>query len=169
METSVPNADFYRRLYEEIGTETPLRFDCGRLCSHACCAVTPDLPGMYLFPGEEALYEGVPGFSVTPSTLAGYGPVALLSCNGACDRERRPLACRIFPLAARATADGLRLRMDRRGFGLCPLCAEGKAGLCEPFVTAVERALQALWREPEGERFLRALSAQLDAFERQGL
>lgn len=169
MEEPVPNAAFYRRLYDEIGAETPLWFDCGRLCGHACCAVTPDLPGMYLFPGEEALYEGLSGFVVESSQLPGYGPVKLLNCDGACDRSRRPLACRIFPLAPRATADGLCLRMDRRGFGLCPLCADDMDSLCQPFVAAVDRALQTLWDDPEGQRFLQALSGRLDAFERQRL
>ena len=42
---------------ELLSTLTPLKTDCGALCSHACCA-GDETTGMLLFPGEEALCAG---------------------------------------------------------------------------------------------------------------
>lgn len=155
---------FYQKLYDAIGDLTPLRYDCGRLCQRACCEVRPDLPGMYLFPGEEALYGSLPGFTVQQAELTGYGPVSLLNCDGHCNREVRPLSCRIFPLAPKVTEEGIHSRVDRRGRAVCPLCREDKGALDEAFVAAVDGVFDALYLEPAIRRFLRALSDRIDQY-----
>ena len=160
------SAKFYRELYEQLGGLTPLAFDCGRLCDKACCEVTPALPGMYLFPGEDALYADVAGFSISTRDLPGYGPVQLLNCDGACDRELRPLECRVFPLVPKATADAVKCRVDARGRSVCPLCHQGKGALTREFVAAVQGVFDALWQEPETKRFLIALSNAVDEYEK---
>lgn len=160
------SAKFYREMYEKMGGLTPLMFDCGRLCGKACCEVTPALPGMYLFPGEEDLYRGVPGFSLSTRDLPGYGPVQLLSCDGACDRALRPLECRVFPLVPKVAGDAVKCRVDARGRSVCPLCHQGKGGLSGAFVQAVQGVFDALWRQPETKRFLIALSNAVDEYEK---
>ena len=159
-----PTADFYRSIYRLLEHETPLRFDCGRLCDAACCQDSPDLPGMYLFPGEEALFGGLEGFSVSDADLPGYGPVRLLCCEGMCERAQRPLSCRIFPLAPAVSLETMQTRPDPRGKPICPLCRQEASALSGGFTAAVGRAFAALWAEPQCRRFLLALSRHLDEF-----
>ena len=46
---------------EQLCDLTPLLTDCGALCGAACCHSDADgQGGVYLFPGEETLYAGVP-------------------------------------------------------------------------------------------------------------
>ena len=46
---------------EQLCDLTPLLTDCGALCDAACCHSDADgQGGVYLFPGEETLYAGVP-------------------------------------------------------------------------------------------------------------
>jgi hypothetical protein len=157
---------FYKMLYKFVGAASPLTFDCGRLCGKACCQVTPDLPGMYLLPGEEALYHGKDGFTMSNAILPGFGNVNLLSCDGHCDRDARPLECRIFPLSPKIVNGELSLRMDPRGRPVCPLCHEGLAALSTGFVGVVNGVFAALMAEPDTAAFLNALSEALDEYER---
>lgn len=153
---------FYRRLYALLDGAQPLAFDCGRLCGAACCS--PRLPGMYLFPGEEALFTGLPGFTISGEELPGYGPVRLLSCEGICYRGHRPVSCRIFPLAPGFSGDAVRARLDPRGASICPLCSGPVSALYGAFAKAVEAAFAKLLAEPETAAFLRALSTAVDEY-----
>ena len=79
----------------------------------------------------------------------------MLICDGACEREHRPLACRIFPLTPVKNAEGAwTVRMDARSRAMCPLCRSGVRGLDPEFARAVRRAIRALAADPEGEAFL---------------
>lgn len=155
---------FYKQLYARIGALTPLKSDCGRLCGGACCAIDDELPGMYLFPGEEALYAGRPGFTIRRATLTGYGPVALLDCGGACDRTLRPLSCRVFPLAPRVMGDAVQVRLDPRGRAVCPLSRGSRGALHSVFVAAVQQVFEELLQNPDTAPFVRALSREIDEF-----
>jgi hypothetical protein len=154
---------FYQELYRLLGGAQPLGFDCGRLCGAACCS--PKLPGMYLFPGEEALFTGLPGFVLSQTEMPGYGPVWLLSCTGTCNRELRPLSCRIFPLAPKVSGSAVRARLDPRGRPVCPLCVQPVSALSARFVTTAETAFAMLLAAPETAGFLSALSARIDEYE----
>lgn len=157
---------FYCELYQQLEHVTPLRFDCGRLCGGACCRSDPEQPGMYLFPGEEAMFSGKAGFTVTGAVLPGYGPVPLLACEGACTRSERPLSCRVFPLAPALASDKLSLRPDPRGRRACPLCRGGVEALSGEFVSAVRAVFAALSENSRTAAFLRALAAHLNEFGR---
>ena len=110
---------------------------------------------MLLFPGEEALYRELPeGFSITRDEGAVPGAY-LLTCEGWCDREMRPLSCRLFPLLP--TRKGAKL--DRRGWAVCPLMEAGKRGLNPEFVEAVQRAGELLYACPAHASFLDSLHA----------
>ena len=143
---------------------TPLARDCGRLCGAACCQTDEQgRGGMLLFPGEAALYEGrMPaGFAIHPddSVLPGG---TLLTCSGTCQREDRPLACRVFPLVMRlAEAGEPRLALDPRAWPICPLMPSGMAGLSSGFVEAAEDAARTLAQVPEFRAFLAAQTAFL--------
>ena len=156
---------FYEELYALLYDSTPLAFDCGRLCERACCRVSPDLPGMFLFPGEEEVLKAVEGYAIQSAEMPGYGKVLLLSCRGRCDRQFRPLSCRVFPLAPLVDGGAVKARLDPRGRPVCPLCHQSRSGLSSAFVKNAEAAFTALLSNPETEPFLRALSAAIDNFE----
>lgn len=77
--------------YSVLRRATPLNFDCGKICNGKCCK-GDDKTGMLLFPGEEILID--PNINVI-ETESGE---KLAVCNGTCDRNKRPLSCRIYPL-----------------------------------------------------------------------
>lgn len=135
---------------------TPLRRDCGRVCGAACCRSDEDgQGGMLLFPGEEALYDALPaGFSLERNDQVIPG-AWLLTCEGQCGRDARPLSCRLFPLLP---APGGPI-LDQRAWAVCPLMESGKKGLNPDFVRAVKEAGDLLYACPEHAAFLRALHA----------
>ena len=139
--------------YEIIGSLTPLAGDCGALCGAACCQPDEDgQGGMFLFPGEKSLLAGESWCRVAPSV----GPGDVLTCLAPCPREKRPLACRIFPLTPVWTGENWTVRMDARARPMCPLCSSGVKGVQKEFALAVRRALRRIAREAEGEAFLHA-------------
>ena len=128
---------------------TPLRTDCGLICGAACCGPDEDgQGGVKLFPGEAARYEGADWARLDDGVL---------TCNGRCPRDMRPLGCRIFPLTpCRKKSGALSLRIDRRAFAMCPLAPHGVRALDPAFVSAVLQALDLIDKTPEGREFLNA-------------
>ena len=156
---------------ELLREATPLKTDCGRLCGAACClpehSQDGQPSGMYLFPGEERLYGPDDAWArVLPTDWAVAGRnVPLLVCQGACPRQNRPLACRLFPLCARRDGQWYALGLDPRGWPVCPLMPHGLAALNPAFVSAAQAALSVLWACPEQRAFLLALDGLLAQFE----
>jgi hypothetical protein len=126
---------------------TPLVTDCGAICQAACCRPDEDgQGGVTLFPGEEALYADADWARVERGVL---------TCEGRCPRDMRPLGCRIFPLTPHREKDGtLHVRVDRRAFAMCPLAPHGVRALNPAFVRAVQDALCLVDDLPEGREFL---------------
>ena len=164
--------DSLRAAREELRDVTPLKSDCGRLCGAACCLPMVSegghSSGMYLFPGEGALYESCGWARVLPAAwTVGCRKVPLLVCEGSCPRENRPMACRIFPLCARSDGPGFILQLDPRAWPVCPLMPHGLSAMDPAFVAAARVALDALWSCPEHRAFLLALDgliAQHESF-----
>ena len=134
-----------------IGDSTPMLDDCGALCGAACCAPDADgQGGVHLFPGERALLEGCGWGKIVDAQFA-----PMLVCDGACERARRPLGCRIFPLTPARGKSGLwTVRMDARARAMCPLARSGIHGLDPAFVRSVRDALRLIAADPEGDAFL---------------
>ena len=111
--------EFYDELYRLLENVTPLKVDCGGLCQGACCEGDGET-GMYLFPGEEMMYDGTEDWlEICDSDFFFEGnPVKIAICDGTCDRKKRPLSCRIFPLFIDEEGN---LTYDARGEWLCPL------------------------------------------------
>lgn len=144
-----------RALFDHL---TPLQADCGRLCSGRCCQpMEGENTGMLLFPGEAVYYESLPGYQVQ-QTPSGF----LLTCSGRCQREDRPLSCRLFPLLPVLRAEGVKVATDLRAKPVCPLARQGKSGLCPAFVEAVRTCGQLLCDDPQQRHFLLQLTAQQD-------
>lgn len=145
---------------------TPLRTDCGRACGCACCQ--PDEQGrggMLLFPGEEVLYEALPGYFVTDDRTPG-SPGRLLTCSGRCRRDERPLSCRIFPLLPLEKPGRIAVIRDRRGFEVCPLLPSGLSAFQPAFIEAVREAGKILYAVEEHRTFLARLHALIDEYGR---
>ena len=139
-----------RGAYAALGDRTPLKSDCGRLCDRACCqSDETGENGMLLFPYEEWLYrKPIDGFDhhlVKDDSL--YKGGWRLVCGGACPREARPLACRLFPLRVRLETDDQGAHtvvvpeIDPRAWLCCPLPERGGLrAMRQEFVEAVRQA-----------------------------
>ena len=161
------SAYVYLQLYRLFDKITPLRADCGKLCSKACCK--GDESGMYLFPGEKKVFDliGKNDFDISDSdfTYTHNGKmksVPILMCNGECDRYQRPLACRIFPLTPYLDNGKLKIIIDPRAKSLCPLAVNNDISIFEPeFLVNVEKVFRILLTNKEFYSFMEAYSVYI--------
>ena len=142
---------------EKLNDVTPLRRDCGRVCSAACCrSLGGEETGMLLFPGEAENYAGKDGWEIRPAAQG-----ELLICPGQCDRAERPLSCRLFPLLPLPREDGsIRVVTDLRAKAVCPLAGQGKTAMDPAFIEAVRETGEMLMRDEKQAAFLRALAEE---------
>ena len=148
-------SDALTRAWAALEDLTPLQSDCGALCGAACCQTDEDDQGaVYLFPGERALMGEIDWASCVHSTDLGGGD--MLICHGACDRARRPLGCRLFPLTPVRRNGAWTVRLDQRAWAVCPLMRSKIKGLDTAFVDAAIKAVQILGTDPEMDAFMRA-------------
>ena len=142
---------------EKLNKATPLKRDCGRVCGARCCRpLEGEETGMLLFPGEAEAYAGKPGWKIV-NTARGD----LLICSGTCDREDRPLSCRLFPLLPVIGDDGkVRAVTDLRAKAVCPLARQGKSAVDPDFAEAVREAGEILAAEDEQAVFLDMLEEE---------
>ena len=146
------NNETLLRAYAAIGDLTPMLTDCGALCGAACCAPDEDgQGGVHLFNGESALLRDCEWvLRVAPGSFA-----PMMICEGRCERDRRPLGCRIFPLTPVRGKNGKwTVRMDARARAMCPLVQSGVGGLNPAFVKAVRTALRIIAEDGAGDAFL---------------
>lgn len=159
-------SQFYNLTYFVLGDYTPLRADCGKACNKACCEGDKDGDGMYLFPKEECMYKPIPSWASISETDFEYDKnkfAPLFSCDGTCDRVLRPLSCRIFPLTPYITKDGeLKVIVDPRANGMCPLSGLLVSDFDPGFVKAVERVGKILAKNSETKKFLQSFSRMID-------
>lgn len=152
--------------YTILGDQTPLVWDCGRLCGSICCSEDAPGLGMVLFPGEERRYQAplqwaeiLPVSRLHPGVPERFRGLNLyfLRCRGHCPRTQRPLACRMFPLAPILTESGvIRIVLDPDGIEICPLVQYGKLHrLRYPFIRSVRQAWQVLVQDEEIREWLR--------------
>jgi len=156
------------KTYGILRNITPLPSDCGRICGKKCCSAQTG-SGIYLFPGEEDFFrqeeswcnvqthpEGVQHFT-------GRGTI-LLSCNGICPREKRPLACRLFPLAPYLDKSGsLEIRFDKDLLFICPLVRLGDIDILNPaFRDGVRQVWEELLKNSRILENVRLYSARID-------
>ena len=153
-------SDSLNWLYALLGDVTPLRSDCGALCGAACCQGDEE-DGMILFPGESKYYEDREGFSVQYNTE--YRCNCLI-CHGTCDRDERPLSCRIYPYFFYI---GKELRVtaapDVRAIGRCPLTKEG-IRTNKTFLRRMRMAAKVIDGDAELKMFVAFISEKLTDF-----
>ncbi len=133
----------FRRVRRILGSQTPLRADCGTLCGKRCCK-GDETAGMLLFPGEK-----------TSLSVRQNGTRRLAVCRGVCRRGERPLSCRLFPFLPVLQNGRVCARIDRRGAGICPLAQnEAQVRFSRRFLRRVERAGELLYADADCRRFL---------------
>ena len=142
---------------EKLKNVTPLKKDCGRVCGARCCRpLEGEETGMLLFPGGAEAYADREGWVVRH---AAQGDIVV--CPGTCDREERPLSCRLFPLLPLIGDDGaIRVVTDLRARAVCPLARQGKSALDPEFIDAVREAGELLAQSEEQALFLDVLEAE---------
>ena len=147
--------------YRGLGSLTPLEgADCGALCGTRCCQ-GDDTRGMLLFPGEYALLAGCGAFRLSPEEPE------LLLCDGTCPRQRRPLACRIFPFTPILREGRVEIHADCRARPLCPLLKEdARPYLSNKFLHALQAVFEKLDKLEEFHRHLLRLTAIQDDYAR---
>lgn len=155
---------FYARVYRAAGRGAPFRGDCGTLCDNACCRGDGET-GMYLFPFEEELFPDSGGwYKILPTDFyySQEKSARLFVCTQSCPRDRRPLACRVFPLAPYKKRGGeLRIIVDPRARAMCPLAGLGVKDFDPGFVSPVRRAMNMLARLRAGREFIEAQSEMI--------
>ena len=151
-------ADVIERAWALLENVTPLTEDCGQVCGGRCCRASAESDGMLLFPHEEKYLENT-DFTFTPAQGG-----TLVTCNGVCLRQQRPLACRIFPLFPYVEESGrVRAVYDPRAWRLCPLVqAQAHVALRRDFVRAVRRVGRILMEDPSGAAFLCEQSREIE-------
>lgn len=150
-------ADF-EAVYKLLDRVTPLKKDCGVLCDKICCTEWDKGVGMYLLPGEEVMFtmnedwlvwetHSCEDYDFAPSWT---GDVYFIKCTKPCPRNKRPFACRTFPLTAYLTEDNvLKLIFDPNSIPICPLTQLGNLHILEPhFVHSVRKAWRILLKDP---------------------
>ena len=110
---------------------------------------------MLLFPGEEALYRDKAGWEIRTTAI---GPMVV--CPGTCEREERPLSCRLFPLLPVIRDGKIRAAVDQRARAVCPLARQGIRAMDPAFADAVREAGEALAADDGQRRFLETLTEE---------
>lgn len=152
------------KAYDIIGDLTPINnIDCGGLCNKICCM--GDDAGMLLFPGEEAIFDGISGFCIEETEYMDTSGLKLILCGNKCERALRPLACRIFPASPNVDKDGnITVQSDMRGRRMCPIW--NLEGVDKVFVESVNNAFRALAVNQEMLSFMRLLSSEQEKLRR---
>ena len=165
-------SEIYKSIYKYYGDTTPLLVDCGKLCGGACCESDDnEETGMYLFPGEERIFCNNPDFKIIKSEFEyGENCADILICKGHCNREIRPLSCRIFPVIPYVKGNTFKLIFDPRAKSLCPLVElKDFSQLDGEFIRKTENVVRLLMKFKETRIFLESLADILDDYLKFGI
>lgn len=167
------STDIYKEAYRLLDKLTPLPIDCGQLCGGICCSDGGrEDAGMYLFFGEEKMYDKKPDWIRIEESEFLYGDddrkALIAMCPGRCNRSMRPLSCRIFPLTPyKKEAGPLSIIMDPRAKAMCPLAkALDISDLDQKFVHTVKLIFNVLIKNKKIEQFICELSYLFDDTEK---
>ena len=158
-------SEIYKSIYNFYGNTTPLLVDCGQLCGGACCECSDEEEtGMYLFPGEELLFKNKPDFKIIDSEFIYGGTYAkILICKGKCNRDSRPLSCRIFPVVPYIKNGKSEIIFDPRAKSVCPLIELPNFSHLDPlFIIKTTKVVNLLMKFKETRLFLEGLTDIVD-------
>ena len=145
----------YNKVFKILKNYTPLTVDCGVLCNRACCK-GDDKTGMILFPFEETTLDII----ITENSDR------LAVCKGSCNRDERPLACRIFPFFPTIDENGkIYVELDYRGSRVCPMIEHCDELLFDPkFLKAIKKVGNILKKDEDCRRFLETSTTEIDTY-----
>ena len=88
----------------------------------------------------------------------------LAVCGGSCNREERPLSCRLFPFFPCVDEKGrVFVSLDYRGFSVCPLVKNAKdVRFSKRFFKRVQKVGEFLVRDEDCFRFIEEVSKEID-------
>jgi len=157
------SSQLYNYIYKRLNDITPIKADCGKLCDKACCKGDSDT-GMYLFPYEEIMFSNTNhNFRYNIKKVKGKN---LFICDGACDRNYRPLSCRIFPLMPYIDSSGkFSVSIDCRAKGICPIAYADELSNFDPeFIKRVKKVSYLLIRFDVIKKFIYELSEECNEY-----
>lgn len=145
----------YKKIFDILSDLTPLKSDCGVLCNCACCKGDQNT-GMRLFPYEQSSLDIR---ELKDGTI-------LAVCTGECDREHRPLACRIFPFFPTIADNGkIFVELDYRAKRVCPMIDHYDEILFDKrFLRAVKKVGKILSKDDICREFLLASTEEIDTY-----
>ena len=145
---------FYKDIYDILGDLTPLHKDCGVLCDKACCK-GDETDGMLLFPNEPT--------SLKTKVL---GEEIFCSCAGVCQRNERPLACRIFPFFPTINEFGrIEATLDSRAIRLCPMVENYESiKFDKEFLRAIRKIGRRLIKDANCREYIIKTSAEIEQY-----
>ena len=90
----------------------------------------------------------------------------LAVCNGSCDRNKRPLACMIFPFFPTIDDKGnIYVELDYRAQRLCPMIDHCDELLFDPkFLRAVKKVGKILAKDEECKKYLIDTTKEIDTY-----
>ncbi len=152
MEENEYYGELYDRAFRILGNKTPLGRDCGVLCERRCCR-GDEKTGMLLFP-----------FESTDLAVTKGNSFRLAVCGGECNREKRPLSCRLFPFFPCVDEKGaVVVSLDYRGFGVCPLVENAKdVRFSRRFLHRVKLVGELLAKDENCLSFLREVTKEIE-------
>jgi len=88
--------------------------------------------------------------------------IKFLVCKGYCDRKKRPLSCRIFPVIPQIDEHGyLNFVPDLRGVAMCPLLYQATRHTISPaFIDALYSAFEILTEDERVIEFIDILTKE---------
>ena len=159
---------YYSEIYKLLDEVTPLSKDCGVLCDKACCKEEDEPAGMFVFPFEEELLKDV-DFGYIEDSNCEYGEdkvAKIFYCTKPCNREQRPLGCRIFPLTPYRKNGKVTLVMNPAAKKMCPLARSlHPSQLEEEFEVNVMKAINRIRKLKDGEDYIDMLTEIAQQFE----
>lgn len=164
------------KAYTILENLTPLKYDCGTLCSSLCCknnSTEGETLGMWLLPYEKELLSAL--ISDDEQTEFTFGKAEdgteTVFCSGRCNRQFRPFACRIYPYYVNFTNDlsggtKVKIKVDPRAKLSCPIAMNDS--YLRPsihFIKGVKDAVRVLIKDEKIKKDLIATSEFLSEIE----
>ncbi len=145
------NIQIIKEAYLILNKETPLKHDCGKLCNSLCCRDNGEGLGMWLLPDEKELLKKYNTYTFHESCDG----TETVVCNGKCNRNMRPFACRIYPYypSLKMSEDGyidIQIKVDPRARLTCPIArynSKYRANIF--FLSNLKHSVRVLLKSPE--------------------
>ena len=123
---------------------------------------------MHLYPGEEIIFKGKQEFLNIRKEVFNTMEISFAVCNSKCDRNFRPLSCRIYPLIPYLDHNNvISIIEDPRAKYTCPLLFNmDEIKMDKLFIRKVKKIFQLLAQDMEINAYINTLSNVLNEYSR---